>query len=106
MTSEADPRGSWTFRRRVALARVAGGFETAWSALWPSLMVIGTFLVVSLLGLWAMLPAWLHGLGLLAFLAGLVWTVWGARRAWRAVWKRRQNASRTWRTIRHPNKRC
>ncbi|HEX6114768.1 MAG TPA: DUF4175 family protein, partial [Geminicoccaceae bacterium] len=83
MTSNADPRGSWAFRHRVALAQLAGGFEAAWSAAWPSLMVIGTFLVVSLLGLWAMLPAWLHGLGLLAFLAGLVWTVWGARHAWR-----------------------
>jgi hypothetical protein len=83
MTSNADPRGSWAFRRRVALAQLAGGFEAAWSAAWPSLMVIGAFLVVSLLGLWAMLPAWLHALGLLAFLAGLVWTVWRARHAWR-----------------------
>ena len=74
MTSSADPRGSWAFRRRVALAQLAGGFEAAWSAAWPSLMVIGAFLVVSLLGLWAMLPAWLHALGLLAFLAGLLWT--------------------------------
>ena len=83
MTGSADPRGSWTFRRRVALAQLAGGFEAAWSAAWPSLMVIGAFLVVSLLGLWAMLPAWLHGLGLLAFLAGLLWTAWRARHAWR-----------------------
>ena len=69
MSSDADPRGSWAFRRRVALARAAGGFETIWSAAWPSLMVVGAFLVVSLLGLWAALPAWLHALGLLAFLA-------------------------------------
>ena len=60
MTSDADPRRSWAFRRRVALARVAGGLEAAWSAVWPSLMVIGAFLVVSLFGLWAILPAWLH----------------------------------------------
>ena len=72
MTSSADPRGSWAFRRRVVLARLAGAFEAAWSAAWPSLMVIGAFLVVSLLGLWAMLPAWLHALGLLAFVAGLL----------------------------------
>jgi hypothetical protein len=83
MTSNADPRGSWGFRRRVALAQLAGAFEAAWSAAWPSLMVIGAFLVVSLLGLWARLPAWLHALGLLAFLAGLVWTAWRARHAWR-----------------------
>ena len=83
MTSSADPRGSWAFRRRVAFAQLAGGFEAAWSAAWPSLMVIGAFLVVSLLGLWAMLPAWLHALGLLAFFAGLLWTGWRARHAWR-----------------------
>jgi uncharacterized protein (TIGR02302 family) len=83
MTGDADPRGSWAFRHRVALARVAGGFETAWSALWPTLMVIGAFLVVSLFGVWIMLPAWLHALGLLAFLAGLAWSVWRARDAWR-----------------------
>jgi hypothetical protein len=83
MTSGADPRGSWAFRRRVALARMAGGFETAWSALWPTLMVIGAFLVVSLFGVWAILPAWLHALGLLGFLAALAWTGWRARHAWR-----------------------
>lgn len=83
MTSNADPRRSWAFRRRVALAQLAGGFETVWSAAWPSLMVVGAFLVISLFGVWAMLPAWLHALGLLAFFAGLVWTVWRARHAWR-----------------------
>jgi hypothetical protein len=46
-------------------------------------MVVGAFLVVSLLGLWAVLPAWLHGLGLLAFLAALGWTAWRSRQAWR-----------------------
>ena len=71
MSSDADPRGSWAFRRRVALARAAGGFETIWAAAWPSLMVVGAFLVVSLLGLWVTLPAWLHALGLLLFVAAL-----------------------------------
>ena len=83
MTGDADPRGSWAFRHRVALARVAGGFETAWSAVWPILMVIGAFLVVSLFGVWAILPAWLHALGLLAFLAALAWAGWQASHAWR-----------------------
>ena len=83
MTGAADPRGSWAFRHRVALARVAGGFETAWSTLWPTLMVIGAFLVVSLFGVWVLLPAWLHVLGLFGFLAGLAWTIWRSRHAWR-----------------------
>ena len=71
MTGNADPRGSWAFRRRVALAQRRAGSRPPGRPLWPSLMVIGAFLVVSLFGLWAMLPAWLHALGLLAFLAGL-----------------------------------
>ncbi|MGH6902504.1 MAG: DUF4175 family protein, partial [Geminicoccaceae bacterium] len=83
MSSDADPRGSWGFRRRVALARAAGAFETIWSAAWPSLMVVGAFLVVSLLGLWATLPGWLHALGLVLFVAALGWTAWRARHALR-----------------------
>ena len=54
--SEADPRRSWGFRRRIVLARAAAGFESAWVALWPTLALVGVFLVVSLLGLWALLP--------------------------------------------------
>jgi hypothetical protein len=83
MTSDADPRGSWAFRRRVGLARAAAALETIWSAVWPSFMVVGAFLVVSLLGLWSLLPVWLHALGLLGFLAALLWTAWQGRRAWR-----------------------
>ena len=46
-------------------------------------MVIGAFLVVSLFGVWVLLPAWLHVLGLFGFLAGLAWTIWRSRHAWR-----------------------
>jgi uncharacterized protein (TIGR02302 family) len=77
--SLADPRRGWGFRRRVALARGAAAFEAAWVALWPSLALVGVFLVVSLLGLWALLPAWLHALGLAGLAGGLVWTLWRAR---------------------------
>ena len=48
-------------------------------ALWPSLALVGVFLVVSLLGLWALLPAWLHALGLAALAGGLIWSLWRAR---------------------------
>ena len=79
MSRNADPRGSWAFRRRVALARAAGALEFGWSAAWPSLMVVGAFLV-SACSASGVLPAWLHALGLLAFLAALLWTAWrGAR---------------------------
>ena len=79
--ADADPRRSFGFRRRVALARAAAGFETLWAALWPAFAVLGIFLVVSLLGVWALLPAWLHGLGLAALALGLVWSLWRARGA-------------------------
>jgi hypothetical protein len=46
-------------------------------------MVVGTFLVISLLGFWSRLPVWLHALGLLAFLAALLWTAWRGARAMR-----------------------
>lgn len=47
-----------------ALARAALVFESAWPALWPPLGVAGLFLIVALLDLPRLLPAWLH-IGLL-----------------------------------------
>jgi uncharacterized protein (TIGR02302 family) len=76
---DADPRRSFGFRRRVVLARAAAAFETAWVALWPSLALIGAFLVISLFGLWTLLPGWLHGLGLALLASALIWTLWQAR---------------------------
>ena len=84
--SETDPRRDWAFRCRVVMARAAAGFERLWSASWPTLLVVAAFLVVSLFGVWAWLPAWLHALGLLGFAGALGWTLW-----------------RTWRTFRWPD---
>ena len=78
--ADADPRRSFGFRRRVVLARAAAGFEALWAALWPTLALLGVFLVVSLLGLWTLLPAWLHALGLAAP---------GARPGAGALWRAR-----------------
>jgi uncharacterized protein (TIGR02302 family) len=79
--ADADPRRNFGFRRRVVLARAAAGFEAVWAALWPTLALLGVFLVVSLLGLWTLLPAWLHALGLAALGLGLAWSLWRARHA-------------------------
>ena len=76
---DADPRRSFGFRRRVILARAAAAFEAAWAALWPSLALVGLFLVVSLVGLWALLPGWLHGLALALLAGGLAWSLWRVR---------------------------
>ena len=80
---DADPRRSFGFRRRVILARAAAAFEAAWAALWPSLALVGLFLVASLLGLWALLPGWLHGLVLALLAAALAWSLWRVRASMR-----------------------
>jgi uncharacterized protein (TIGR02302 family) len=70
-SAQPDPRRTAGYRRRVWLARAALAFERAWPAAWPTVAVIGLFLALSLLGIWHRLPWWLHGLGLVLFLAAL-----------------------------------
>ena len=70
--------------RRTRLARLVLWWESAWPALWPSLGVIGVFLLVALSGLPLHLPAALHGLLLLGFAGALGWTGWRAAR-WLAL---------------------
>lgn len=66
-----DPRSTRSYRWRLAMARTAVAFERAWPAAWPTVGVVGLFLAVSLFGVWHRLPWWLHGLGLVLFLAAL-----------------------------------
>ena len=66
-------------RRRVQAARLVVTLETVWPALWPVVAVLGSFLALSLFGLWQILPPSLHLLGLLAGMVLLGWTSW---RAW------------------------
>ena len=75
--SRSDPRRGRTFRQRLALARAALGFERLWPALWPFLGVLGAFLIISLLGLWSLLPAWLHAIGLVGFALAFYWSLKG-----------------------------
>ena len=61
---------------RRAQARAAILFERVWPAIWPALGVAGLFVVVALLDIPRMLPAWGHLL-LLASTAGAVaWLLW------------------------------
>ena len=76
-----DPRRHWSFLWRLGLARCAHAFERIWPAVWPTLAVVGLFLVVSLFGLWPYLPTWLHGLGLLGFAVALGCALFRARAA-------------------------
>lgn len=63
-------------RRKRALARAALWWEAAWPAAWPVLGVVGLFAVFALLGIPALLPAWLHLAILLALLGALGWAAW------------------------------
>lgn len=79
-----------SLRRKRALARAALWWEAAWPAAWPALGVAGLFVVFALLGIPALLPAWLHLLILLGLLGGLGWAVW---RGWQSF--RRPDAAAT-----------
>ena len=56
---------------RRKLARLAILFERVWPAIWPALGVVGVFLIVALLDLPSLLPAWLH-IAMLAAFGGAV----------------------------------
>lgn len=62
------------------LARLVLWWEAAWPALWPPLGIVGLFLLVALSGLPLALPAALHVLVLLGFVAALSWAGWRAHR--------------------------
>ncbi len=87
--SVKDPRERWPFKWRLAAARTAHAFEGIWPALWPTMAIVGLFLVISLLGLWQLLPGWLHGIGLVLFAAAFCRTLFSARAAF--VWPSRNS---------------
>ncbi|SLN26537.1 TIGR02302 family protein [Oceanibacterium hippocampi] len=55
---------------RLAWAAIA--WERLWPALWPATGIAGLFVFLSLVGLWAHLPGWLHLAGLVLFAIGFV----------------------------------
>ncbi len=69
-------------RRRQA-ARLALWWEGFWPRIWPMLGVGGVFVVQALLGLPLVLPRWLHGLVLVAFLGAFGWAAWRGLRGFR-----------------------
>src|SRR5215204_2645061 len=58
--STGDPRQSRNFKVRVWLARLVVTAERVWPALWPPLAILGIFAIVSLFGLWLVLPRVAH----------------------------------------------
>ena len=61
--------------RKRALARAALWWEALWPAAWPPLAVLSLFAIFAFLALPALLPAWLHVLVLIGFMAGLGFAV-------------------------------
>ncbi len=69
-----------TFARKVTLSRWALLFERLWPRLWLILGIAGLFVLVSLLGVWPLLPQPAHLALLVAFaLAGIAALIFAAR---------------------------
>jgi uncharacterized protein (TIGR02302 family) len=79
--STGDPRETRSFKVRVCLARLVVTAERLWPALWPPLAVLGIFAIVSLFGLWLVLPRAAHLVLLAGFAAALGLALWRARSA-------------------------
>src|SRR5690606_17114834 len=47
-----------------------------WPALWPLLAVAAGYLIVSLFGIWTLLPAWAGALGIIAFAFAALAALW------------------------------
>ncbi|MXX22665.1 MAG: DUF4175 domain-containing protein, partial [Rhodospirillales bacterium] len=60
---------------RVAVSRALLWIERAVPAFLPAALTVAAFFVLSLFGMWAALPGWLHLLLLIAFAAGLLFAV-------------------------------
>jgi uncharacterized protein (TIGR02302 family) len=64
---------------RLVLARLALFWERLWPALWPTIGVVGLFLIVALFDLLPLLPGFVHAAVLAAFAAALGYALWHAR---------------------------
>ena len=61
---------------KLALTRAVLFWERIWPALWPLAGVVGLFFAFALLGIFQLLPAWLHTAILVVFALGLAGALW------------------------------
>ena len=80
MSTPPPDAGVQALARKRQLARLALWWEQAWPAAWPPLGVLGAYLVLVLLDVPALLPAWPRLLLLLAALAATGLLTWRALR--------------------------
>ncbi|MFL6689204.1 MAG: DUF4175 domain-containing protein [Alphaproteobacteria bacterium] len=62
--------------RRIALARAAIAWERAWPRLWPATCIIGFFLALALLGVFAHVPTVVHALALVGAIGTAIYFFW------------------------------
>ncbi len=92
--AELDPKPAdltRAFARKVRLSTWALFFERLWPRLWVLIGVAALFAAVSLLGVWPIIPAALHGLLLAAFVAAAIAALMYAGRV---PWPTREDAVR------------
>ena len=87
MADRANPLETRSFHRKLWLARAALAFERLYPTLFPTLVIIAGFLVVSLFDVWRVMPVWLHALALLGFVVAILYGLYRARSAF--VWPSR-----------------
>ena len=74
------PKFDPAFERKVRLSRAALLFERLWPRMWALIGLVGLFVLVSMLGVWSSIDAWMHAALLGAFgAAALAALVWAAR---------------------------
>ena len=87
MAERANPLETRSFNRKLWLARAALAFERLYPAVFPALLIIATFVILSLFDVWRFVPVWLHAVVLLGFVVGLLASFYRARGA--VVWPSR-----------------
>jgi uncharacterized protein (TIGR02302 family) len=87
MADRADPLERNSFNRKLWLARAALAFERVYPAVFPALLLVAAFLLLSLFDLWRFLPFWLHAAGLVAIVGAVAFCLYRARPAY--VWPSR-----------------
>lgn len=79
----APPRVPRTFTRKIWLSKIALAFERLWPRLWLVIGLVALFVALSLAGIWAMLPVWVHQAGVALFaIAGFVSLINAVRIPW------------------------
>ena len=62
--------------RYVASARLVLLWERVWLAMWPGLGIVGIGMIIALLGLFSIIPGYIHAILLLIFFGSVGYYFW------------------------------